>query len=110
MHGQPQILDSIFSLFFEGVAGKPGGGLQGAGGGVPERRLVFARDHDPQALNLQQADTQVRPKSGFFLSHLGTRVKVFFFGGPAWNPLTRANSNNTNLKWMCIGRKCYQGH
>ena len=51
--------------------------------------------------------TQVRPKSGFFLSHLGTRVKVFYFCGPAWNPLTRTNSN---LKWMCIGRKCYQGH
>ena len=58
-------------------------------------------------LNLQQPGTQVRPKSGFFLSHLGTRLKVFFFGGPAWNPLTRTNSN---LKWMCIGPKCYQGH
>ena len=31
------------------TSGKPGGGLQGAGDGVPERRLVFARDHDPQA-------------------------------------------------------------
>ena len=80
MHGQPQILDSIFSLFLEGVAGKPGGGLQGAGGGVPERRLVFARDHDPHALNLQQPGAQVRPTSRVFLSHLGTPVKVFFFG------------------------------
>jgi hypothetical protein len=43
---------------------------------VPERRLVFARDHDPQALNLQQPGTQVRPKSGLFLSHLMTRVKM----------------------------------
>jgi hypothetical protein len=73
------------------------GGLQGSGDGVPERRLVFARDHDPQALNLQQPGTQVRPKSGFLLSHLRTPVKVSFLGGPAWNPLAITNSY---FKWI----------
>jgi hypothetical protein len=38
--------------------------------GVPERRLVFARDLDPQAwLNLQQLATQVRQKV-FYCLHL----------------------------------------
>ena len=47
---------------------KPRGGLQGTGDGVPDRRPVFARDHDPQAwLNLQQIATQVRHKKGLLL-------------------------------------------
>ena len=38
--------------------GKPGGGLEVAGDGVPERRLVLARDHGPQAwLNLATTHT-----------------------------------------------------
>jgi len=38
------------------------GGRQGAGDGVPERRLVFAQDHDPQVwLNLQPLVVVVAP-------------------------------------------------
>ena len=48
------------------TSGKPGGGLQGAGDGMLERRLVFARDHDPEAwLNLQQLGTKVRKKKTY---------------------------------------------
>jgi hypothetical protein len=43
------------------------GGLQGAGNGVSERRVVFARDHDPQAwLNFLQLSRTSPPKKRTF--------------------------------------------
>jgi hypothetical protein len=89
MHGQPQILDSIFSLFLEGVAGKPGGGLQGAGGGVPERRLVFARDQDPQALNLQQPRHTSPPKKWIFSVSLRNTSKSVLFWRTCLEPTNK---------------------
>jgi hypothetical protein len=45
------------------------GGRQGAGDGVPERRLVFARDHVPQAWqNLQPLVVDVAPRPPAALS------------------------------------------
>ena len=81
---------------------KPRGGLQGTGDGVPDRRPVFARDHDPQAwVNLQPLGTQVRKKRGHLLSHRGCRcgcvtrhgeTDVRQLGGAAgdWHPASSA--------------------
>ena len=53
------------------------GRLQGAGNGMPERRLVLARDHDPQAwLILQQLGTQVRKKEELCCPHSVKPVQV----------------------------------
>ena len=56
---------------------------------MPERRLVFARDHDPQALNLQQPGTQVRPKSGFFSFSLRNTSKSVLFWRTCLEPTNK---------------------
>ena len=103
------------------TSGKPGGGLQGAGDGMLERRLVFARDHDPEAwLNLQQLGTKVRKKKtlptgnkspqspqkspqtmslflkkeDLFCPRSVKPIKVLFLVGPAWDLLPMTNSNS----------------
>jgi hypothetical protein len=56
-------------LIAHALVGQTMGGRQGAGDGVPERRLVFARDHVPQAWqNLQPLVVDVAPRPPAALS------------------------------------------